>query len=220
MTQDDLQAPDIQPLGEAAVLVTFGHEISPLIARRIRAFATRVVEAQVNGVIDIVSGYATLALHFDPRRNSLSRVCEQVARVLESDPAEAAEIAGTAFTIPVRYDGEDLIAVAEHAGLTVQDVIARHAARTYTVYMMGFVPGFAYMGKLDPDLVVPRRSSPRQRVPAGSVAIAGEQTAVYPLNTPGGWHLLGTTSLALFDPRRDPPALLQPGDTVRFEPIQ
>ncbi|HEX9167224.1 MAG TPA: 5-oxoprolinase subunit PxpB, partial [Gemmatimonadales bacterium] len=124
---------------------------------------------------------------------------------------------GREWVIPVRYDGPDLEWVAARTGLNPDEVVRRHSARLYTVYLLGFVPGFAYLGELDPTLVLPRRSTPRQRVPAGSVAIAGAQTAVYPLATPGGWHLIGQTTLRLFDPEREPPALLAAGDTVRFE---
>jgi KipI family sensor histidine kinase inhibitor len=123
--------------------------------------------------------------------------------------------------IPVSYGGEygpDLDAVAEFAGLTPAQVVERHAARTYRVYMLGFVPGFAYMGRVERALAAPRHRVPRERVPAGSVGIAGEQTGVYPIETPGGWQLIGRTPMAMFDPRRDPPSALAPGDSVRFVP--
>ncbi|HLB54334.1 MAG TPA: 5-oxoprolinase subunit PxpB, partial [Gemmatimonadales bacterium] len=122
--------------------------------------------------------------------------------------------------IPVRYDGPDLEEVSARTSLTREEVIRRHTAPEYLVYLLGFAPGFGYLGDLDPALILPRRSAPRTRVPAGSVAIAGAQTAVYPLETPGGWHLIGRTTLSLFDPRRDPPALLAPGDRVRFEALE
>jgi KipI family sensor histidine kinase inhibitor len=134
--------------------------------------------------------------------------------------AERSEGAGPRLhTIPVRYDGPDLQHVAEQTGLSPSEVIRRHAEPEYLVYLLGFAPGFGYLGDLHPSLVLPRRSSPRTRVPAGSVAIAGAQTAVYPLATPGGWQLLGSTSLKMFDPARDPAALLKAGDRVRFEPV-
>jgi KipI family sensor histidine kinase inhibitor len=123
------------------------------------------------------------------------------------------------LVIPVVYDGADLAYVSQQTGLSRESVTRMHAEREYLVYMLGFVPGFAYLGDLHPALVIPRRASPRTRVPAGSVAIAGAQTAVYPLTTPGGWHLIGSTPLGLFDPERNPPALLAPGARVRFEPV-
>jgi KipI family sensor histidine kinase inhibitor len=124
--------------------------------------------------------------------------------------------------IPTFYGGTygpDIEFVAAHSGLSVDDVIARHSEMTYTVYMLGFAPGFAYLGGLPEELVAPRLPTPRQAVPAGSVGIAGAQTGVYPIETPGGWRLIGRTLIALFDPTADPPALLRPGDRVRFAPI-
>jgi KipI family sensor histidine kinase inhibitor len=126
-----------------------------------------------------------------------------------------------AIDIPVIYGGAggpDLEAVAELAGCPVSEVIARHAARTYRVYMLGFVPGFAYMGTVDPAIAAPRHRVPRERVPAGSVGIAGQQTGVYPVESPGGWQLIGRTSTVMFDAARTPPSLLSPGDRVRFVP--
>jgi KipI family sensor histidine kinase inhibitor len=120
--------------------------------------------------------------------------------------------------IPVRYDGEDLDDVARRTNLTVEDVITIHSGAEYRVFVIGFVPGFAYLGPLDPRLVVARRDSPRKRVPAGSVAIAEAQTGVYPAETPGGWHLIGTTDVKMFDAMRESPALLAVGDRVRFSP--
>jgi KipI family sensor histidine kinase inhibitor len=140
-----------------------------------------------------------------------------VAQAVASLPRSAIPSAAPRHhEIPVRYDGIDLPDVARRTGLTTHEVIARHTARTYTVNCLGFVPGFGYLGALDPTLALPRRDEPRRRVPAGSVAIAGSQTAVYPLETPGGWHLIGRTSVVMFDVTADPPALLVAGDTVRF----
>jgi KipI family sensor histidine kinase inhibitor len=119
----------------------------------------------------------------------------------------------------VKYDGVDLETVAATTGLSVEEVITRHSRRTYTVDLLGFVPGFAYLSELDTALHLPRRAQPRPRVAAGSVAIAAAQTAVYPLDTPGGWHIIGRTQTVMFDPTRDGPALLSPGDTVRFERV-
>lgn len=129
---------------------------------------------------------------------------------------------GRVIELPVQYggaEGPDIEAVARHAGLSVASLIERHAATEYTVYFLGFQPGFAYLGGLDPALATPRRKEPRVRVPAGSVGIGGEQTGVYPMSSPGGWQLIGRTSTVLFDPDRDPPSLLEPGDRVRFVPV-
>ena len=208
--------PRVDPLGDRAVLLTFGEAIDPAVHARIAALARRLRLDPPAGVEDIVPSYTTLAAWFDPAHR---RHDELAAELLEREAAGglAAPEPVREWVIPVRYDGPDLEWVAAQTGLGRDEVVRRHAGRTYTVYLLGFVPGFGYLGELDPTLVLPRRSTPRQRVPAGSVAIAGAQTAIYPLATPGGWHLIGSTALRLFDPGRDPPALLAAGDQVRFE---
>jgi KipI family sensor histidine kinase inhibitor len=133
-----------------------------------------------------------------------------------TDHREQEEPETALIEIPARYDGPDLAEVAKLTGLTPDEVIDRHSSRTYRAYACGFAPGFAYLGDLDESLILPRRATPRVRVPPGSIAIAGAQTAVYPLQTPGGWHLIGTTPIAMFDTKRDTPALIRAGDTVRF----
>jgi KipI family sensor histidine kinase inhibitor len=208
--------PRVDPLGDRALLLTFGEAIDPAVHARVATLARRLRLDPPAGVEDIVPSYATLAAWFDPARR---RHDELAAELLEREAAGglATPEPVREWVIPVRYDGPDLESVAAQTGLGRDEVVRRHAGRSYTVYLLGFVPGFGYLGELDPSLVLPRRSTPRQRVPAGSVAIAGAQTAVYPLTTPGGWHLIGSTSLRLFDPGRDPPALLAAGDQVRFE---
>jgi KipI family sensor histidine kinase inhibitor len=171
-------------------------------------------------VREVVVGYAALTVWYDALRTDYAVIAAALEPILDQTPA-AARAADTPreHRIPVRYDGPDLAEVADRTGLTVSEVIDRHSNRWYEVYLIGFVPGWAYLGDLDPALVLPRRSVPRTRVPAGSVGIAGAQTGVYPLATPGGWHLLGRTSIVLFDPNAEPPALLAPGDRVRFVPV-
>jgi KipI family sensor histidine kinase inhibitor len=206
----------VDPLGDRAVLLTFGEAIDPAVHARVAALARRLRLDPPDGVEDIVPSYTTLAAWFDPARRQHD---ELTAELLDRETAVGGSVPAPVreWVIPVRYDGPDLEWVAAQTGLEPDEVVRRHAARRYTVYLLGFVPGFAYLGELDPGLVLPRRSTPRQRVAAGSVAIAGAQTGVYPLATPGGWHLIGHTALRLFDPGRDPPALLAAGDTVRFE---
>lgn len=207
--------PIIARLGDDALIVTFGRAVSWELGAHIRAAAARVREIGMDSVTDVVPAYTTLAVYFDSARTSFQAVADAVASVIgTNEVGERQE--SSLIEIPVRYDGPDLAEVAVRTGLTTADVIERHSSRTYRAYMSGFVPGFAYLGDLDPSLVLPRRSIPRVRVPAGSVAIAAAQTAVYPLETPGGWHLIGSTSLVMFDARRDPPALIRAGDTVRF----
>lgn len=176
------------------------------------AHAARLIAHELEGLVDVVPGHATVLLTWRAKPD-LDRLGELAARAQE-EPT----LAGPVTEIEVRYDGADLGLVAELTGLSVDDVIAAHSAADYTVAFLGFLPGFGYLLGGDDRLRVPRRDEPRQRVPAGSVAIAGPYSGVYPRESPGGWRLLGTTTTTLFDPHRDPPALLAAGDRVRFVP--
>lgn len=216
-----IAAPIIAPLGESALLVTLGDRVDREIVVRVHGAATALRAAALAGVQEIVPAYASLAVYFDRARTTRASVESALATIVgDALRSPAALSAGRTLEIPTRYDGADLADVARETGLDVGEVVARHAERTYVVYALGFAPGFAYLGDLDPALVVPRRATPRTRVPAGSVAIAGAQTAVYPSATPGGWHLIGTTSLVMFDARRARSALLSVGDEVRFVPVE
>lgn len=220
--------PAIEPLGETALLLRFGEGLDPAINAHVHAAAFAVRTARLPGLIDIVPAYATLALRYEPAAwvdaNGVQpwRNLEAAVRAVLAAPPAQASIAPRALEIPVCYGGDfgpDLALLAEHAGLEPGEVIERHTAATYTVAMIGFAPGFPYLFGLDPALHMPRRASPRTHVPAGSVAIGGAQTGIYPSDLPGGWQLIGRTPLALFDARRDPPSLLLPGDRVRFVAI-
>jgi KipI family sensor histidine kinase inhibitor len=208
-------SPAIQPLGDDALLATFAATISWEVGARVRAAAARIRKLGRPEITDVVPSYTTLGVYYDGSSIGYTAIAELVAPLLVAEDALEESVAAV-VEIPVRYDGPDLMEVAERTGLTVDEVIARHSARSYRAYACGFQPGFAYLGDLDEALELPRRSSPRLRVPPGSVAIAGRQTAVYPLQTPGGWHLIGSTPLRMFDATRDPPALIYPGDEVRF----
>ena len=166
------------------------------------------------GVVELVPGYRTVLIVADP--GQAEALDELAARLphLELPPAEAA--AGATVEIPVSYDGEDLPEVAGLTGLEAEEVVRRHTAPEYTVAFLGFSPGFPYLVGLDPALQVPRRDTPRTSIPAGSVGLAGNQTGIYPTASPGGWQLIGHTDVTLFDPARDPPALLAPGTHLRF----
>jgi KipI family sensor histidine kinase inhibitor len=209
------------PLGDSAINITFGIERSPDLLRRIHAAAGEIAAARIPNVDDVVPAYLALAVFYDPL---LTTYQEMAARLLDAceraGQSDGARHKSREHVIPVRYDGVDLDSVAAATGLSPERVIKLHTDRTYAVDLLGFVPGFAYLSELDPALQIPRRPHPRPRVAAGSVAIAASQTAVYPLDTPGGWHIIGTTSTVMFDPTRDPPALLAAGDSVRFEPVR
>lgn len=215
MTTPPLRA---HPLGDSGVTIAFGTEKSAGLLQRIQATARALEAAQIPHVDDIVPAYLALTVFYDPLHATYGEIS---AKLLDAC-AGATLAAGLAaeprhHVIPVRYDGMDLEAVATATGLSPADVIARHTRREYSVDLLGFVPGFAYLSELDKSLQLPRRAEPRPRVAAGSVAIAAAQTAVYPLDTPGGWHIIGHTATVMFDPTRDPPALLRAGDTVQFE---
>lgn len=217
-------APRVLPLGEAAWTVVLGSTVDRAVHRRVMALASRIQSAEIDGVVELVPAYAALTVRFDPLTVPAQALRARLVELAAREPGGAGPANSPApepaplLTIPVRYDGPDLAEVSRITGLAPESVVRMHSEREYVVYMLGFAPGWAYLGDLHPALVIPRRASPRVRVPAGSVAIAGGQTGVYPLPTPGGWHLIGSTDLRLFDPGRNPPALLTPGDRVRFEP--
>lgn len=213
--------PRILPLGDSAMLVQWGNEMDFKVNQRIHALAHLIETSSIPGVIETVPAYATLLVHYDPLIVSFAQVKDFLREKLAQGETAAAR-KPRQIEVAVRYGGEfgvDLESVARHCRLRVEEVIRLHTQRTYTVFMMGFTPGFPYLGELDKALVMPRLATPRTRVRAGTVAIAGAQTGVYPLDSPGGWHLIGWTSLTLFDPRADAPFLFAPGDEVKFVPV-
>lgn len=212
--------PYLLPLGETAWVVTLGTGIDPALNAEVHARATQLRQAQPTGVTAIVPAYATLTIHYQPEilatETARTWIAAQFAQAVSPSFVPARLV-----TIPVRYGGAfgpDLDFVAHIHGLTPAEVITRHCAPTYRVYLMGFTPGFAYLGGLDETLATPRHATPRAQVSAGSVGIAGAQTGVYPQTSPGGWQIIGRTALRLFDPTQTPPTLLQPGDGVKFVP--
>ena len=210
----------IVPLGEQAWTVVLGETVDRMLHQRVTALAGRIASARITGLVEIVPAYATVTVFFEGDAEEIRRQLVALCHPERSGHPERSEGAKPQLhTIPVKYTGPDLAYVATQTGLTTEQIIERHSGREYLVYLLGFVPGFGYLGDLDPSLVLPRRAAPRTRVTAGSVAIAGAQTAVYPLATPGGWHLIGTTTTVMFDPAREPAALLKAGDRVRFEPV-
>jgi len=210
--------PRIVPLGDSALLVQLGDEIDITINQRVHALAVFINRSPIKGLIETVPAYGTLLIHYDPLILPYAKVNQWVRSKLEqvqdSRPGKPRRI-----EVPVKYGGEygpDLESVAEYHNLQVEDVIRIHSEPIYTVYMMGFTPGFPYMGKLDDAISTPRLDVPRTNVPEGTVAIGGAQTGIYPMKSPGGWRLIGHTSLQLFDPHDDIPFLFAPGDEVKF----
>ena len=211
----------IKACGDAMLLVELEPAIDPVINERAILLAERIRARNARGVRDVAPGYSTLGIHYDPLQTDLAALEQAV----EDEFAALSSLASIAdrdvVDIPVTYGGAggpDLDAVAAHTGCSTAEVIERHSRQTYRVYMLGFVPGFAYMGRVDPAIAMPRRRVPRERVPAGSVGIAGLQTGVYPVDSPGGWQLIGHTRTVMFDANRDRPSLLAAGDLVRFVP--
>ena len=210
-----MKRPDVTTLGDSAVTLTFGEGISEELNDLVVAEAAWISAVRLPGVLDVVPAYASLTVHYDPCRISYVDLLTRL-RTMRPAAVERSETRSAALIIPVTYDGEDLNEVAERLKLDASEIVAIHISREYRVFVIGFVPGFAYLGPLDERLILPRRDAPRKRVPAGSVAIAEAQTGVYPSETPGGWHLIGTTDMRMFDPARKKPALLSVGDRVRF----
>jgi KipI family sensor histidine kinase inhibitor len=209
------------PLGDSAITIVLGNDRSTALLNRVHATAATLAAEKLPDVQDIVPSYLGVAVFYDSLRTPYSEMAAKLLAICDrasTRPTSSNKM--REHEIRVAYDGTDLSHVSESCGLSVDEVIARHSGRSYTVDLLGFVPGFAYLSELDPLLQLARRGQPRPRVPAGSVAIAGAQTAVYPLDTPGGWHIIGHTDSAMFDPSRDPPALLRAGDMVRFVPAQ
>ena len=207
--------PRLHSLGDAALLCELPAPATLAQQQRIWALAAEALRWPA--VHEVLPGMNNLTLLFDPARTDAA---ELEMQVLAAWPQLAlAAIEGRTIEIPVAYGGEhgpDLADVAAHTGLTPNEVVRRHAAAEYVVYLLGFLPGFAFMGGLPPELATPRRAEPRVAVPARSVGIGGAQTGIYPLVSPGGWQLIGRTPLAMFDPAAAEPTLLRPGDRVRF----
>lgn len=208
----------LEPAGADCLMLRLGDRIDPDLVPWIRAATDCLASRLIGRVRDLVPSYTTLMVSFDPRYESFDSLAPVIESLLSELPT-APSRAGRLVEIPVYYHpsvGPDLKRVAAYHQITIDQVVRRHTAREYTVYTIGFAPGFAYLGEVADDLATPRLDSPRPVVPVGSVALADRQTAVYPVSTPGGWNLLGRTALRMFDPERDNLCPVAPGDRVRF----
>jgi inhibitor of KinA len=216
----DVTAVQISPAGDRAFLLRLGAAINPEIAASVLGCFDALEAARPPWVVDLVPAYGTLMVEVDPRLVAAERARAWILEVVEG--AGPRERVRRRRTVPVLYEPEvapDLLEVARMCGMPVEEFVRRHTAREYLVYMLGFKPGFPYMGELDERLETPRLATPRTTVPPGSVAIAGRQTGIYPLPSPGGWRIIGRTPLRLFDPHGSEPFLLLAGDVVRFEAV-
>jgi len=209
---------NFKPLGDSALLISFGDVIDEEINDRIHALARAIERAKFEWLVEVVPAYSSIAVIYDPALIDF----ESVKRAVEGIEVTSEHFEGELVEVPVVYGGKygpDLEFVAEYTGLTPDEVIEIHSRPVYRVYFLGFLPGFAYLGEMDERIVAPRLEKPRLKVPAGSVGIGGKQTGIYPLESPGGWRLIGRTPLRLFNPEKEPPTLLKPGDRVKFVPI-
>lgn len=206
------------PLGESAIVVRFGDEISKKTNLLIRQVAARLDSLQAHGIREYVPAFTTITIYYNPLVTTYEDLMHTVGEILQNLP-KPMENQQVVKKIPVCYNGPDLAYVAHYTQRSEDEIIRMHSANLYLVYMIGFVPGFPYLGGMDPRLATPRKDVPRIKIEAGSVGIAGEQTGIYPLATPGGWQIIGQTPLNLFDRERNIPALLQSGDRIRFVPI-
>ncbi|NDK57462.1 5-oxoprolinase subunit PxpB [Pontibacter fetidus] len=229
MKQQDLASLQMYPLGDAAVVLQFGDTIATETHNLVRSFATYLQLHPFRGLIEFVPAFTTVTVYYNPwilaEQDTLSpyeRIQVLMLDMLRHLKKESQVYTSREVNIPVCYGGKfgpDLAYVANHNHLTPEEVIAIHTSGSYQVYMIGFAPGFPYLGGLDERIAAPRKKTPRAVIPAGSVGIAGRQTGIYPIQTPGGWQLIGCTPLALFNPNRKQPSLLQAGDTVKFVAI-
>ncbi|MGD7044510.1 5-oxoprolinase subunit PxpB [Jeotgalibacillus proteolyticus] len=217
----------LEPLGDQAILIEFSQEVNEGIHEQVQGVKDRIEERRYDWAIEVVPAFASIAVHYDIRKlltcqSPYDLVAKELSLLLDSKNTFTKK-ASREIKIPVFYGGKagpDLEEVAAHNGISAEEVVELHTKAEYTVYMLGFAPGFPYVGGLNEKLATPRKSKPRLQIPAGSVGIAGQQTGVYPIETPGGWQLIGQTPEALFRPmNEEEPTLLQAGDKIRFYAI-
>ena len=214
--------PTISPVGDCAISIDFGQVIDPKINRHIRQTIERIQELKLDGITELVPTYCALLIQYDAMLYSYSDICNLMEPLLEPSATDDANERVTVIEIPTVYGGEfgpDLGFVASHNNLSEDEVVSIHSGTDYLVYMLGFIPGFTYLGGMDPRIATPRLSSPRTLIPAGSVGIAGEQTGTYPSDSPGGWQIIGRTPVTMYDISKEQAALLSAGDYVRYVPI-
>ena len=214
--------PTISPVGDCAISIDFGQAIDPKINRQIRQVIEQIKLLQLDGIIELVPTYCALLVQYDAMVYTYSDICRILDPILQESVTDSANERVTIVEIPTIYGGEygpDLGFVASHNHISEAEVVSIHSGTDYLVYMLGFIPGFTYLGGMDPRIATPRLSSPRTLIPAGSVGIAGEQTGTYPSESPGGWQIIGRTPVTMYDMSKKQAALLQAGDYVRYVSI-
>lgn len=214
--------PTISPVGDCAISIDFGQVIDPKINRQIRQVIEQIKLLQLDGIIELVPTYCALLVQYDAMVYTYSDICKILEPTLQESVMDSANELVTIVEIPTVYGGEfgpDLGFVASYNHISEDEVVSIHSGTDYLVYMLGFIPGFTYLGGMDPRIATPRLSSPRTLIPAGSVGIAGEQTGTYPSDSPGGWQIIGRTPVTMYDMSKKQAALLQAGDYVRYVSI-
>jgi inhibitor of KinA len=209
---------EIAPLGDLAVRVSFGNEIKESIHQKVQQFLLNIEEKQIKGIVEYVPTYTTLTIYYNPREISYGQLVEKIESTLNNPKASPSKKQWV-YEIPVYYGGEtgpDLAFVAEYHRMSEQEVVDIHTGNEYLIYMIGFVPGFPYLGGLSKQIAVPRLQHPRSKVATGSVGIGGDQTGIYPAEVPSGWRIIGITPVSLFHIEKSPPALLSAGNYVKF----
>ena len=207
--------------GDSALTVEFGDEISPEINAKVRALTDLLQNNRIKGIIDCVPTYRSLLIIYDNAKIKSDKLIKKLKSLLENTTA-VSDKSKNIFVIPVCYEDEfapDMANVCKHTGLSAEEIIKLHSSKDYLIYMLGFLPGFPYLGGLDKRLHTPRLPSPRTAIPEGSVGIGGEQTGIYPVKSPGGWQLIGMTPIKTYDAEREKPILYSAGDMIRFKPI-
>ena len=214
--------PTISPVGDCAISIDFGQVIDPKINRQIRQVIEQIKVLQLDGIIELVPTYCALLVQYDAMVYTYSDICRILDPILQESVTDSVIERVMIVEMPTVYGGEfgpDLSFVASHNHLSEDEVISIHSGTDYLVYMLGFIPGFTYLGGMAPRIATPRLSSPRTLIPAGSVGIAGEQTGTYPSDSPGGWQIIGRTPVTMYDMSKAQAALLNAGDYVRYVPI-
>ncbi len=214
----DYKKPRFLSGGDKAIFIEFGDTIDPRVHQRARSLKLAIEKARIPGIVESVPTYRSLLLYFEPLQLSAQKLRETVYNLLQSSAGNELP-KRKLIKIPVTYGGEfgpDLELVAKHNNLGTEEVVQIHSSTHYLIYMIGFMPGFPYLGGMSPKIAAPRKATPRAKIPAGSVGIAGNQAGIYPAESPGGWQIIGRTPLKLFEPTRESPALLQAGDYINF----
>ena len=212
----------VHPVGDSALLAVFTQRIAPEIGAAVAALNTRVLSANISGVDETVPAFASLMVTYDPLVTDSDAVATAMQKLADVPDADSTAENGKLVTIPVCYGGEygpDLAYVAEYCHLTEEEVVKIHSSGEYLCYMIGFCPGFPFLGGMDPRIATPRRQTPRLAIPARSIGIAGQQTGGYPISTPGGWQIIGRSAIEMFDASAENPTLLKAGDIVHFRSI-